>query len=316
MSIFNRFHRAISSFNHVTQRWVAIPLRDPHDPMTQRPSSHPADATGNGNGKQSLSLTSWNIQASPIGDVARSKLILDHILKGPKFSDIIHLQEVTSRVRQSLLDDARVRSGFLTTDAEDDTSFDRRPFATMTLLSSKRFGTPFLDEEAEGGGKLMLDSVFRMELLSRYKRDALCVDITAPAAPGAVFRLLNVHLNSLDSHFRRLLQMRELAGLLREPRSKGGIIAGDFNAISPKDHRLVDENELLDAWVALHGSTGPDGATWGVGVKLEGGLKAGRLDKVVMLGLKPDEIEVLRPGLIGAGKPWSDHRGLHCTFTI
>ena len=108
-----RIHRAISSFNHVTHRWAAIPLRDPHDPMTQRPS-HPAEAIG----KQSLSLTitSWNIQASQSGDVARSKLILNHILKGPKVSDIIHLQEVTFRVRQSLLDDPRVRSGRLPDD--------------------------------------------------------------------------------------------------------------------------------------------------------------------------------------------------------
>src|SRR6266851_4037702 len=111
----NRLHRALSSFNHVTHRWAAIRLRDPHHPITQRPSSHPADVIG----KQSLSLTSWNIQASQSGPVARSKLILDHILKGPKFSDIIYLQEVTSNARQSLLDDPRVRSGFLTTDAED-----------------------------------------------------------------------------------------------------------------------------------------------------------------------------------------------------
>jgi tyrosyl-DNA phosphodiesterase 2 len=111
--------------------------------------------------------------------------------------------------------------------------------------------------------------------------------------------------------------MYELAGVLREPRSSGGIIAGDFNAILPEDHKLVDKLELLDAWVALHGSTRPGGgATWGVGVGHKGGLKAGRLDKVVMLGLKPDEIEVLQPGLIEPDRPLSDHCGLRCTFTI
>jgi len=308
----NRLHRTLSSFNHVTQRWAAIPLRDPHHPVAQRPSSHPADAVG----KQSLSLTSWNIQASQSEPVARSKLIIDHILKGPKSPDIIHLQEVASSARQSLLDDPRVRSGFLTTDAEDDTSFKRLPFATMTLLSSRRFGSPLLDEEGERGGMQMLDGVFRMGLPSRYRRDALCVDIAAPSASGTVLRLLNVHLDSLDSHFRRALQMWALAGLLREPRCRGGIIAGDFNAILPEDHRLVDKHELLDAWVALHGSTGSDGATWGVGVELEGELKAGRLDKVVMSGLRPDEIEVLQPGLIQPDRPWSDHCGLRCTFTI
>ena len=115
------------------------------------------------------------------------------------------------------------------------------------MLSNKRFGSPLLDEEGEGGGKLMLGSVFRMELPSRYRRDALCVDIAAPAASGAVFRLLNVHLDSLGSHFRRALQMWALAGVLRESRCRGGIIAGDFNAILPEDHGLIDEYELLDA---------------------------------------------------------------------
>ena len=87
------------------------------------------------------------------------------------------------------------------------------------------------------------------------------VDFAAPATSGTVFRLLNVHLDSLDSHFRRALQIWALGGLLYEPGCKGGVIAGDFNAISLEDHRLVDEHELLDAWVALHGSTGSGGVS-------------------------------------------------------
>ena len=311
-----RVSRALSAFDHASNRWAAIPLRDPHDPITQRPSSCPADA--HAVGKQTLSLTSWNIQASQPRSVARSKLILDYIFKGPKFPDIILLQEVASSARQSILSDPMVRSSFLTTDAEDDTSFKGVPFATMTLLSSKCFVSPLLAEEVkdEGGSNMVLDSVFRTQLPSRYERDALCVNIAAPA--GQVLRLLNVHLDSLDSQFRRALQMEVLAGLLREPGCSGGIIAGDFNAILPEDHALVDKHELVDAWVALHGSTtGPDGgATWGVGVELEDGLKPGRLDKVVMLGLQPNEIEVLQPGLIDAYTPLSDHCGLRCTFTI
>ena len=312
-----RHGRALSAFDHASRRWAVIPLRDSHEPITQRPSSHPANA--HAVGKQTLALTSWNIQASQTKPVARSELILDHIFKGPKFPDIILLQEVKSSVRQFLLSDPRVRSSFLTTDAEDDTSFKGVPFATMTLLSSKRFSPPLLsEEEGEVGSKLVLDSVFRTELPSRYERDALCVNIAAPAVPGSVIRLLNVHLDSFDSQFRRALQMYVLAGLLREPGCSGGIIAGDFNAILPKDHALIDKHELVDAWVALHGSTtGPDGgATWGVGVELEDGLEPGRLDKVVMLGLKPDEIEVLQPGLLSTYTPWSDHCGLRCTFTI
>lgn len=201
----------------------------------------------------------------------------------------------------------------------------------MTLLSKERFVSPLLLTEkdegegkgkgeglGEGGSAMVLDSVFRMTLPSRYNRDALCVDIRDPAAPGAVLRLLNVHLDSLDSWFRRAFEMLLLDGVLREDGCSGGIIAGDFNAVHPNDDTLVDKHGLVDAWVALPQSRiGPDeGATWGVGVEREDGRKPRRLDKVVMLGLEPVEIEVLRPGVIDAGIPCSDHCGLRCTFTV
>ena len=157
-----------------------------------------------------------------------------------------------------------------------------------------------------------------MGLPSRYGGDALCVNIRHPAASGAILHLLNVHLDSLDSQSRRAVQMLVLDELLREPGCNGGIIAGDFNAVHRTDYTLVESFGLVDAWVALHGSTkGPDeGAMWGVGVKLKDGLKPGRLDKVVMLGLQPDEIGVLQSGLIDVSTPWSDHCGLQCTFTV
>jgi tyrosyl-DNA phosphodiesterase 2 len=82
--------------------------------------------------------------------------------------------------------------------------------------------------------------------------------------------------------------MKIFANILREPRCSGGIIAGDFNAISPEDDGLIDKNELVDAWVALHRRAHPDGATWSVGVERRDGLGSGRLDKlkVAMMGLK------------------------------
>lgn len=314
-----RVSRALSAFDHVRHRWLPIPLPSPH----HRPSARPADP--HRVPKQTLSLTSWNIQASGSRHAVRSELLLDHILKGPNFPDIIFLQEVAKTARQSILNNPGIRSSFLTTDAEDDTWFKNVPFATMTLLSNKRFASPLLAEEDgsndKGGSKMVLDSVFRTKLPSRYGRDALCVNIVAPScAPGTILRLLNVHLDSLDSQFRRLLQIQILAGLLREPGCNGGIIAGDFNAIFPRDHTLIDEHNLVDAWVALHGvepnGTAGAGATWGVGVEFREGLKPGRLDKVVMLGLQPNEIKVIHPGLYDGYMPWSDHCGLHCTFTI
>ncbi|GBE87303.1 hypothetical protein SCP_1005510 [Sparassis crispa] len=115
-----------------------------------------------------------------------------------------------------------------------------------------------------------------------------------------------------------------MANVLREPGYSGGIIAGDFNAITPGDDGLVDKNELVDAWVALNGREDLDGATWGVGLERRDGLGPGRLDKVAMMGLKAQEIKVLRPGTIEVPRPgekpveipWSDHCGLRFTFII
>ncbi|KAN0076940.1 Endonuclease/exonuclease/phosphatase [Tylopilus felleus] len=318
MSLSSRIPRVLSAFDRASNRWAAVSLCDQQAPATQRPPSRPAVA--HAVGSQTLSLTTWNIQASQPKPDERAGLILDHILQGPKLPDIVFLQEVASSARESLLHHPGVRSSFLTTDAEDAASFTGVPFATMTLLSSRRFGSPLLAEEkgesekGKGSPKLVLDSVFRTAFPSRYKRDALCVNIAVPKAPGTVLRLLNVHLDSLDSQFRRALQMRILAALLREPGCSGGVIAGDFNAIHPHDDTLVDKHGLVDAWVALRGATG--GATWGVGVELDDGRRPGRLDKVVMLGVQPSAIDVVQPGLVGAHTPWSDHCGLRCTFAI
>jgi len=81
-----------------------------------------------------------------------------------------------------------------------------------------------------------------------------------------------------------------LAGVLREPGCSGGIIVGDFIAISPEHHALLDKHELVDAWVALYGRPGSGGATWGVGVELWNGLEPGRLYKFAMLSLKADSM--------------------------
>ena len=306
--------------------WTPIPSRNAQSQVAQRPSltSRKIDTSWT----QSLSLVSWNIDAFSSRPVARAKLILSHILEGPKSPDIIFLQEVTPNVRAALLEDARA---FLVTDAEDQTSFEGVPFATMTLLSSARFASGAESQEEGdgigGGGKFTLGCVSRVTLPSKYGRDGLCVDIIPPtAAPGTVFRLINVHLDSLWYTLPfRAQQMKILADVLREPGCSGGIIAGDFNAISPEDEGLVDKNDLVGAWVALHGRAGPRAATWGVGVgRRDDRLGPGRLDKVAMMGLKAEEMEVLRPGRIEVPRPggesdenpWSDHCGLRCTFTV
>lgn len=324
--VTSRLLRTLSAFNTSARHWVPITPRIAQSQVAQRlsPKSQKKDASRT----QRLSLVSWNIDAFSSRPVSRAKLLLNHILESPKSPDIIFLQEVTSDVRASLLDNSGVRAALLMTDAEDQTSFEGVPFATMTLLSRARFASD-LDPQKEGDGvergKFMLGSVSRVTVPSKYRRDGLYVDIIPPTVPGTVFRLINVHLDSLgDTLLYRAKQIKMLADVLREPGCGGGIIAGDFNAIRPEDEGLVDENDLVDAWTALHEREGPDGATWGVGVERQDGLGPGRLDKVAMMGLKAEEMEGLRPGRIEVPKPgqtsdeipWSDHYGLRCTFTI
>lgn len=216
-------------------------------------------------------MTSWNIDALSLRAVARARLLFSHILEGQRSSDIIFLQEVNLDVRASILNDPRVRSAFLTTDAEDQTAFEGVPFATMTLLSSARFASSLDSQkegEIEGGEKLELGRVFRVTLPSKYGRDGLCVEIVPPTAPDRVLRLINVHLDTFwDMLPYRAQQLEMLSDVLREPECSGGIIAGDFNAVTAEDQELVGKNGLVDTWLALHGRGKLDGATWGVGVE-------------------------------------------------
>ncbi|KAH8828682.1 Endonuclease/exonuclease/phosphatase [Flagelloscypha sp. PMI_526] len=276
-----------------------------------------------------FSLITQNLDAFSPRPVARAKLLLDDILGVCKQPDIIFLQEVTSSVRTSILGNPKIREAFLVTDAEDQSSFDGVPFANMTLLSSKRFTFESKslrkDNRIEREGEFTLGVVSRVKLPSKYGRCALSVDITPPSALVSAYRLINVHFDSLgDTLPYRTEQMEILANLLREPGCAGGLIAGDFNAISPEDHALLDKNGLVDAWLALHGRTGFDGATWGVEAERRDGLRPGRLDKVALLGIEAKDIKLLRPGLIEVPKPgessdyipYSDHYGLGLTFTV
>ena len=67
------------------------------------------------------------------------------------------------------------------------------------------------------------------------------MDIIPFTAPDTFLRLINVHLDSLEDALRyRAQQIEILVQVLCEAGCSGGIIAGDFNAISPDDDGLVN----------------------------------------------------------------------------
>ena len=280
--------------------------------------------------KPTFTLASWNVDYFSPVPAERAKLILDRVLEGSNAPDIFFFQEVHRKARTSILDDPKVRRAFLATDAEDEASFTGVKFTTMTLLSRDCFASGFdsnkgIECPSGQNQKPLLGRVERVKLPSAYRRDALSVDVLKSITTGTFLRLINVHLDSLpDSWRNRVLQMEVLTNYLREPGCVHGIIAGDFNAVGPEDEKLVDKRKgLLDAWEELHGTAGHNGRTRGIGANRREGLQRGRLDKVVMMGLTPKDIEVLRPGSIRVSEldreisiPWSDHCGLKCTFAI
>ena len=319
MAVSRLCQRSLSIFEPYSQLWLPVSSRCAPSQVKEQHAL-----------KSSVSLITQNLNAFSSRPIARAKQLLCGILKESKGPDIIFLQEVTPDVRASILGNPKVREAFLVSDAEDQTSFEEVPFANMTLLSNKRFAFN-LESQKDGNGvergeKFMLGPVSRVKLPSKYGRCALSVDIIPPSTPTTTCRLINVHLDSLGGTLPyRTEQMEILANLLREPGCSGGLIAGDFNAISPEDHALLDKNGLVDAWVALHGKERLDGATWGVeGMKRHDGLEPGRLDKAAMLGVEAKDMEILRPGLIEVPKPsensdyipCSDHCGLRLSFTV
>ncbi|KAF8170889.1 hypothetical protein K438DRAFT_1909263 [Mycena galopus ATCC 62051] len=124
----------------------------------------------------------------------------------------------------------------------------------------------------------------RVKLPSKYERCSLSMDIIHPYTLSTVCCLINVRLGSLGD-------------------TLGDTFPYRFNALSPDDHALVDQNGLVDAWFALHEKEGLDGAT---------------LDKVATLSVEAEEMEVLnlKSGEDSDYTPHSDHYGLSLGFTI
>lgn len=284
-----------------------------------------------------LRLVTWNVDA--FGDNHESRMDgilskLQQMLANDNGPDIVFFQEDSRKALAHLLQSACFREQWVSTEA-DETNWADVPFATMTLLSRSSFDVFSGDRKnsPESTYSSTVDAgsglcpVWRVKYPSRFKRDALCCDIFWGTETR--IRLINVHLDSLPIQpNQRPRQVAIAANLLRTAGAGRGVIAGDWNPVSEEDTALMERNRLVDAWERLH--PGEDGYTWGLDGKSEP-FPPGRLDKVVVLGLKPLDIQVLHPetllevrgsvgkmkaGNDGEGVPWSDHSGLFCSFVI
>jgi len=157
------------------------------------------------------------------------------------------------------------------------------------------------------------------------QRTSLCVKIKLHY-PGtqekAVIAIVNTHLESLPvGQPARPKQLEMCARFLRLNGVRGGVVAGDMNAISPEDATIAKEVGLRDSW---RKGDADSGKTWGYQGQNDGNFPANRLDKILYLpgmGYKLDEPRRIGVGArIREGTPeelWvSDHYGLETTLRM
>ena len=279
-----------------------------------------------------LVVVTWNIDYNSALAASRISALISLILALSPAVDVILLQEVPRTALSFLFGDVRIRRDWIVSEGSA-ASFGPQSFISVTLMSRARFGQPGKSPDSPTLGR-----VWRVKYPSRFGRDALCCDIFVPSStqpPGETtltrIRLINVHLDSLPIQpSLRPRQVSVVASLLRC--AGRGLVAGDFNPVLLQDTTLLRDNDLIDAWAELHPAE--PGFTWGVDGNEP--FPPNRMDKVAVLGLKVQDMEILHPGSVdqpseggtqGASVteregsvdqpvPWSDHSGLRCSVQL
>lgn len=224
----------------------------------------------------------------------------------------ILLQEVSVSAFTVILTNDWVQRYFVVTPSSTDKWPCNATYGTVTLVSRT----------------IPVSNAFTIDFgNSQMRRNALFVDVKlcVPVSPhmprlsnGIVtVRIANTHLESLPvGEPARPLQMRLIAESLQEYELRGGIVAGDMNAIGPSDTTLPEECGLMDAW--QNGDDDEEGFTWGYQPTSQ--YPPGRLDKVLFTMRGGFEVEV--PQRFGVGErtesgEWiSDHFGLRTTLHV
>lgn len=328
-------------FDPSDEKWTSVHVTNTHIDSTRRETEGQSGSSLD----SKFFLVTWNVDSSSALPVERMSAIVSNVANLTPTIDILFFQEVSRQALQHLLADAYIRQFWYSSEA-DDANWQGQSFASMTLLSRRRFD----HGDGPSATAAKLGPLWRLKYSSRFGRDALCCDIFVPSRaqsslPGNNFvyarvRLINVHLDSLPiKPSKRPQQVSTVASLLRC--TNRGLVAGDFNPVLPEDDTLVADNHLVDAWLELRGNE--SGFTWGVDGQAP--FPPARLDKVALLGLRPHSMDLVHPEKIklrlqepeegpvpgndfvvsdesrktqedGQAVPWSDHSGLKCSFAL
>lgn len=212
---------------------------------TTPPASSPANDHAQSPGITAIALYSWNIEFMLPCVVARMDAALTY-LKGltsqlpPATAAIINIQEATPSDLITISQTPWIRARFYMSD-QDSFAWGFGMYWTTTLVDRR----------------LKIACCFRVHYAeTRMERDALFVDVTAPAIAPKMVRFGNSHLESLAlDPPRRRAQMRVAAQHMHlNDEFAGAVIAGDFNAIQPFDATLHADNDLQDAYLESGGS--------------------------------------------------------------
>ena len=258
----------------------------------------------------SLSLVTWNVDFAAPHPKSRLQSALDYLQfhAFPEFNGgqpppcLILLQEIKADVFDTLLAHPWIRAWFMIVPGSAEDGWPRYAgYGTVTLVARSA---------------MLTGSVCAHFGESRMWRNALVTDVllggTEPHA--RVLRVVNTHLESLpEGTPRRVVQMRVIAGLLKDASVSDGIVCGDMNAIAPSDETIAEANGLLDAW-EYRQDRDEDGVTWGYQPRCR--FPPGRLDRIFHTpsrGVKITDVRRLAVGLEMPGVGWvSDHYGLAC----
>jgi len=282
----------------------------------------------NGIPPAAVRIVTWNVDLRRELSCERMSAVLRHLEtevlcnkkegKGKSSEDepeacVVLLQEVNPEAFKHLLKDEWVREKFAVLPVHPEKWPEDASYGNVTLVSR--------DLEVVQAQIIHFG-------LSRQQRTGVAVYLRM-SAPGdgqrsRVICIVNTHLESLpEGESARPKQLEMLSRFLKQDRVDGGVIAGDMNAISRADRKIVSDAGLKDAW--RRGDKDIEGYTWGFQSPAEDSkFPSGRLDKVLYLPRRGYEVEEPRRIGVGVkvkradgGYTWaSDHYGLITTLRI
>ncbi|KAI6039904.1 Endonuclease/exonuclease/phosphatase [Pisolithus marmoratus] len=268
-----------------------------------------------------LRLVSWNVDSQTKDPKKRLIAALVHLQR-----EVFRCQTPAARPEPCCILLQEVSVGAFTMILTNDwvqRCFLVVPTSTDKWPAGARYGTVTLVSRT-----VPLSNAFTIDFgNSSMWRNAIFVDLklNVPALPhtprlsdGIVtVRIANTHLESLPmGEAARPMQLQLISEMLQEYDLRGGVVAGDMNAIGASDMTIVEDVGLIDAWE--RGDDDEEGFTWGYQPREQ--YPPARLDKVLFTtrgGLEVDEPKRFAVGARTDYGDWiSDHFGLMTTLQV